>query len=158
MISVIVPFYNEEKILSGNFHLFLILSKQTELIFVDGGSTDRSADIAKNYGRVMRTQKGRAAQMNCGAIAAQGNILLFLHADNTIYLKTLVSIELQVKEKGFIGDCLTQRIDRGGIIYRLLEEQGNIRARMTKVFYGEQGIFVRKDVFLKMNGFPQVPI
>ena len=158
MITIIIPIYNEEKILSKNLPGFHRLAKESELIFVDGGSSDRSAEVAKVYGKVVRTGKGRGLQMNYGAEHAESDILLFLHADNIISPKTVASVEKRLKNSGYIGGCLTQRIDRKGLIYRILETHGNLRARATKIFYGDQAIFVRKDKFLKLKGFPEVPI
>lgn len=156
MISIVIPIYNEEKILSENSAEFHKLSQQGELIFVDGGSTDRSVEISTCYGRVLASKKGRAAQMNYGASFVQADVLLFLHADAVISTGTVESIERKIKYSGFIGGCLTQRIAKGGVIYRFIEKFGNIRAEITKVFYGDQGIFVRKDIFFKMGGFPEV--
>lgn len=158
LISIITPIYNEEEILSQNSHFFSNLSKQTELIFVDGGSTDRSVEIAAYYGKVLQAQKGRATQMNCGARVAQGDILFFLHADNFISQETLKTIKDRMSEGTLIGGCLSQRIDKKGIVYRFLEMHGNIRAKMSKIFYGDQGIFVEKKVFFEIGGFPEVPI
>ncbi len=158
MISIIIPVYNEEKVLTKNSAQLKNLSQEAELIFVDGGSTDKSIQIAQSFGKVIQSKKGRAAQMNCGAKAAEGEVLLFLHADNIIFPETLTSMESHIKNNGFIGGCLTQRIDKNGIIYRVIEGQGNLRARLSKVFYGDQGIFVKKGVFFKIGGFPEVPI
>lgn len=158
MVSIIIPIYNEEKILSKNLPGFCRLAEKSELIFVDGGSSDKSASVAKIYGKVVRTGKGRALQMNYGAWHAESNILLFLHADNMISPKTVAAVEKRLKNSGYVGGCLTQRIDRKGLIYRMLETQGNLRARATKIFYGDQAIFVKKDKFLKLKGFPEVPI
>lgn len=158
MISIIIPFYNEEKVLLEKSHFFEHLSNQAELIFVDGGSTDRSVQIVRNYGRVVQGRRGRAAQMNYGASLAQYGILLFLHADNFIETATLVNIEEKLVNGGFVGGCLTQRIDKHAMIYRLIEGQGNRRARNRKIFYGDQGIFVKKDIFLAIGGYPDVPI
>lgn len=158
MISVIIPMYNEEEILSVNLIKFDNLSHDAELIFVDGGSTDRSIELVSTRGNVFRCNKGRAIQMNYGAQHARYNTLLFLHADNIVSPETLLSIEKKLQVNGFIGGCLTQRIDKKGIIYRTIEAQGNTRARFSKVFYGDQGIFIKKDIFFKMGGFPEVPI
>lgn len=158
MISTISPIYNEEVILSNNGLAFQELARKTELIFVDGGSSDRSVEIAKHYAKVLYSKKGRATQMNEGAYSAKGDILLFLHADTTVSLKALDSIERKVSRDAVIGGCLTQRIDKKTPIYRLIETQGNTRARLSKIFYGDQGIFVRRDVFFELKGFPEVPI
>ena len=158
MIIVVIPIYNEERMLSENLAEFQKLSRQTEVVFVDGGSTDKSVEIASSYGKVLNSKKGRSVQMNCGAVSARGEVLLFLHADTVISIDVLSSIEKNVMDNGFIGGCLTQWIDKKGVMYRLIENFGNLRAKATKIFYGDQGIFVRKDIFSQMNGFPEVPI
>jgi len=134
------------------------LSRNSELIFVDGTSVDRSVEIARQYGKVLHSNKGRAAQMNYGASQAEGDILLFLHADSVVSPDALVSIETKIIQDGFIGGCLTQRIDNQALVYRFIESQGNFRARARKIFYGDQGIFVKKEAFLKIGGFPEAPI
>lgn len=158
MLSVVIPIYNEEKVLRVNEKYFVNMSHCAELAFVDGGSTDKSADIAGEYGRVLNTEKSRALQMNAGAKAATNDILLFLHADNIVPSEVIENIEKEIRQNGAVGGCLTQRIDKDGFIFRLIEAQGNNRARRLKIFYGDQGIFVRKDVFEKLGGFPDVPI
>jgi rSAM/selenodomain-associated transferase 2 len=158
MISIIVPIYNEEDMLSKASAHLQRLSREAELIFADGGSTDRGVDVARGYGKVFSGEKGRALQMNYGARQAKGDILLFLHADTMVSADTLGSIERKIMNDGYVGGCLTQRIDNKAFIYRLIEWQGNVRAAMTKEFYGDQGIFVKKDIFSKAGGFPEVPI
>lgn len=158
MISIIIPLYNEEKMLFEHSSCLKDLSCLAELIFVDGASSDRTIEPAKQFGRVLQSQKGRAIQMNYGAGYAKGDILLFLHADSIISVDALACIEKKISEDGYVGGCLTQRIDNDVCIYRAIEAQGNLRARATKVFYGDQGIFVKKGVFVKMGGFPEVPI
>lgn len=156
MISVIIPIYNEESVLSDNADYFDKLTEHAEVIFVDGGSTDRSEECAERFdgGRLVRSAKGRAVQMNRGAEVAQQSILLFLHADTRINPSTLKRIEEYVKRDGYVGGCFHQSIDGGGLLYKWIAFTGNIRAKLTKVFYGDQGIFVRKDVFTNMGGFP----
>jgi rSAM/selenodomain-associated transferase 2 len=158
MISIVIPVYNEEKILEMNASFFGRLSKQSELLFVDGGSIDRTVELAARYVNVLHCKKGRAKQMNYGAEHARNDILLFMHADNCISGEALENIENNIHSTGAVGGCLTQRIDKKGLIYRLIEMQGNIRARRSRIFYGDQGIFVRKDVFNRLGGFPDVPV
>lgn len=158
MISIVIPIYNEEKILAEHPPYFKNFSQYAEFIFVDGGSTDRGAIIAKQYGRVFSCQKGRASQMNYGAMHARYDSLFFLHADTNINPGTLLAIEQQMRKDSIVGGCLTQRIDKNGLAYRIIENQGNFRARIFKVFYGDQGIFVKNEVFSRIGGFPEVPI
>ena len=158
MLSIITPILNEEKLLLSQSSYYRGITQRAELIFIDGGSLDKSAEIAGRFGQILHSQKGRATQMNCGARLAQEKLLLFLHADTKIALKTLDSIETKVEQGSYIGGCLTQRIDKDGFAYRFIESFGNARARSTKVFYGDQGIFIRKDAFWQMGGFPEAPV
>lgn len=158
MVCIIVPIYNEEEELHTRSDEFSKLSRHAELIFVDGKSTDKSAAIAALYGKVVSSERGRGRQMNAGAQEAAGDILFFLHADNTISPETISRIEEQTRRSEAVGGCLTQRIESERAIFRFIEWQGNRRARRTKIFYGDQGIFVRKDVFNQLGGFPEVPI
>lgn len=158
MISVIIPIYNEEKILRDKSLYFTELAKYSELIFIDGGSSDMSAHIAGEYGSVLSSKKGRALQMNYGANFSQKDTLLFLHADTRISTDALISVEKKISENGILGGCLTQRIDKKGLIYRLIESMGNLRAKITGVFYGDQGIFIKKELFNNLGGFPAVAV
>lgn len=158
MLSIIIPIYNEEKALSDNPGYFKSLAGQAEVIFVDGGSCDASVRLAGEYGLVISGKKGRASQMNYGAGFSKNDTLLFLHADTRINIGTLISMEKKIREGAVGAGCLTQCIEKPGIAYRLIEIFGNFRARITKVFYGDQGIFVNKGLFMKLNGFPEVPV
>ena len=158
MISVIVPVFNEERVLTARREYFGDLARQAEVIFVDGGSTDRSVAVLDGALRVIRAPKGRARQMNAGAAAAEQDILLFHHADNTIETGTLRMIEEQVAAEGLAGGCLRQVIDQPGWLFRWIAWTGNVRARCRRIYYGDQGMFVRKDVFQKLGGFPECEI
>lgn len=158
MISVIIPVYNEEECLLKNDVYYQVLAQAGELIFVDGGSTDQSVQLARKLGRVVTAPKNRGAQMNRGAKEATHKILLFLHADAFIHLENLQHIVKAIEGKKYIGGCFKQVLDDPAIIYRWIAWTGNIRAKVSKVFYGDQAIFVRKDVFQDMGGFSEVKI
>lgn len=158
MLSIIIPLYNEESALVQNEDNFKSLSESAEVIFVDGGSSDDTIKYAKMYGSVIESQKNRAVQMNVGAKAAQYDILLFLHADSILHEGSLNMIKDAIKNKGYIGGCFCQKFDQPGLIYKWIAFTGNVRARMFKIFYGDQGIFVCKDKFLQLGGFPEVAI
>jgi len=158
VISIVIPIYNEENSLRENALHFQTLSQKAELIFVDAASTDQSIALAKQYGRVLQSKKGRGRQMNYGADFAQADILFFMHADSFIDRQALYAIQNRINREDIAGGCLTQEINKKGIIFRILEAQGNLRARISRVFYGDQGIFVKKDIFFGLGGFPQVPV
>jgi len=156
MISIIIPIYNEAQILKESGKYFKELDQSSELIFVDGGSDDESIMYAAEYGKVIFSEKSRSFQMNKGAKEATQNILLFLHVDTKIEIPLLKKIEQIIHEDGFIGGCFSQVIDQPGLLYKWIAFTGNIRAKLSKIFYGDQGIFVRRDIFEDLGGFPPV--
>jgi rSAM/selenodomain-associated transferase 2 len=158
MISVVIPVYNEEECLLRNTAYYQSLSQSGELIFVDGGSTDRTVILAGNLGRVIAASKNRAAQMNQGVREAKNKILLFLHADAVIHPENLRHIIEAIEKQRVVGGCFQQVLDDPALLYRWIAWSGNIRAKLLKVFYGDQAIFVRKDIFEGLGGFPEVKI
>ena len=156
-ITVIIPVLNEEEMLLKNANHFEDLKRTAELIIVDGGSCDRTIELASKFGKVLKSKNGRAVQMNLGAKEAKGDILLFLHADSFLNSNAL-SDASECINRGTIGGCFTQRLNNDLPVYRKIEKIGNIRAKKKKIFYGDQGIFVRSDVFFKLGGFPEVPV
>ncbi len=95
--------------------------------------------------------------MNAGASAAEGDVLLFLHADCMVEKEGLKTIEKQVS-LNFVGGCFTHKIDSPKWIYRWIETSGHLRAVFFKIFYGDQAIFVRWDIFEQIGGFKDVSL
>jgi len=157
MITIIIPVLNEEEILTKNYDHFTDLGKDAEIIFVDGGSSDRTIELASRLGKVVKSKRGRARQLALGVKEAKGDALLFLHADCYIKSNALFNA-CKCMGNGAIGGCFTQRLDSDLPIYRKIEYKGNKRARNRKIFSGDQGIFVRKDIFFALGGFPEVPV
>jgi rSAM/selenodomain-associated transferase 2 len=157
MVSVIVPVYNEEATI-GRLLSSLPVNDSTEVIVVDGGSTDATVGLAKQFSvKLIKTAKNRAIQMNTGASEAEGDVLLFLHADTILENDGLNAVQ-DCAGGGCVGGCFTQKIDSDKAIYRVIEASGNLRARRSRVFYGDQAIFVRKDVFHQIGGFDEVDL
>lgn len=157
MISVIIPILNEEKILEKTLSRLQSELKNHELIIVDGGSTDGSTSIAEKYGKVIKSERGRAKQLNGGAAAAKGDILIFLHADVWLEPGALAAVET-VLSSGYVGGGFLQKIDGRSILYRIIEIIADMRGKYLKVFYGDSGIFVSRNDFERIGGFPEVPI
>jgi len=152
VVSIIIPVYNEEKTIYSTLDK-LSFYKGIEIVVVDGGSSDRTQELVGKFPvRILNTVKSRAYQLNEGVKQSRGSILLFLHADCFLEEKTLERIK-DCLNNGYIGGCLSQRIDSDKPIYRLIEGSGNIRAKLFKIFYGDQAIFVRRDVFFDLGGF-----
>jgi glycosyltransferase involved in cell wall biosynthesis len=136
-ISIIMPVYNEAKTLRTTLNR-LQLSNREELIVVDGGSSDNTVSIAKDFtDKVYVTETGRARVMNYGASQASGEILLFLHV---------------------IAGSFDLAISHPGFLYRVIEAGANLRSRVTSIPYGDQGIFLGKEVFHRIGGFADIPL
>ena len=156
-ISIIIPALNEAKILEKTLSQIQSELGCHELIIVDGGSTDDSVHIAEKYGKVLKSERGRAKQLNVGAAAASGDIFIFLHADIWLESGALTAVETTLFSR-YVGGGFCQKIDGKNFLYRMIEIAGNIRGRYLKVFYGDSGIFLTRADFEKIGGFPEIPI
>lgn len=157
MLSIIIPILNEAKILEKTLSRLQSELASHELILVDGGSSDASVCIAEKYGRVLISERGRAKQLNAGAAAATGDILIFLHADIWLEPGAIEAVE-RALSSGYVGGGFRQKIDGKSILYRVIEIAANMRGKYLKVFYGDSGIFLSRTDFQKIGGFPDVPI
>jgi rSAM/selenodomain-associated transferase 2 len=154
--SIIMPVLNEEAELE---HHLTILTHQTshydcELLIVDGGSTDRTIAIAQRFGRVIPSKRGRAAQMNCGACVAIGEVLIFLHADTLLPDDAFRSIEHALKAQHVVGGAFRICFNCDQWPYRLVSFTTNLRSSMRKIFTGDQAYFIRAVSFHAVGGFP----
>jgi rSAM/selenodomain-associated transferase 2 len=154
-ISVIIPAFNEEVTLKACLESAKGLNP-LEIIVVDGRSTDGTREIAQDAGAiVVKSSKGRGIQMNTGALLAKGEILLFLHAD-TLMPEDGINF-LAESLNGYIGGFFKLRFSDNAISTRLVELFANVRARVFSLPYGDQAIFIKKEVFEKIGGFREYP-
>lgn len=158
MITVVIPTLNEEKFISRSLDALAGESTPHEVIVVDGGSRDDTVPVAVQRATVLHAPKGRARQMNAGARRGRGEILLFLHADCILEPGGLADIEDLLGRTRAVGGCFRQSIQARGLLFRAIETGANLRARWMPYFYGDSGIFVRRDVFERIGGFPEIPI
>ena len=157
-VSIIVPTLNEELVLEKTLTQFQQLSPH-ELIVSDGGSDDDTRNIAGRFShRVITGSAGRALQMNDGADEATGDILLFLHADSRIEPESYRKMQQCMQNPKWIGGAFTLCIESGKWSLKLIALLANIRSKYFGLAYGDQGFFVRKEVFKDMNGFSPLPI
>jgi rSAM/selenodomain-associated transferase 2 len=157
-LSVIVPTLDEECAIAAT----LTAARQPgldELIVVDGGSRDATVALARPLSdSVLAAPRGRAPQMNAGATAARGDILLFLHADSCLPAGYPALVRAALDAPGVVGGRFDLRLDAVGVAYRVLERLISLRSRLTHVATGDQAIFVRRDVFEHLGGYPRVPL
>lgn len=148
---------NEEKILSKTLSS-LHLTKGEELIVVDGESADGTFSIARQFtNKVYVTTRGRGRQMNFGAGHADGEILLFLHADCMLPPEGFRIIRKVLKDKRVAAGAFDLSIDHPQLWFRLIESGANLRSHITSIPYGDQGIFMKKEVFERVGGFEEIP-
>ena len=158
LISVIIPTLNEEVTLPVTLRQ-LADHPDVELIVVDGGSTDRTGEIAQQFtSYVFVSQPGRARQMNAGARHATGDILLFLHADMFLLPGALEEVQRRIIGDGAVGGAFDLRIDSRRSLCRMVANLASRRTRWLRLPYGDQGIFVWRQVFAALGGFPDIPI
>ncbi len=156
-ISVIVPVLNEEFSLQ---RLLPDLCRSGDEVFVvDGGSRDSTVEIARRFpAHVVSSKRGRAAQMNAGALEANGDVLWFLHADSILPSDWRQQIFSGLSNPQVVGGAFRSQIDAPGLRYRFLDRWGALRAGIQRTFYGDQGIFVRRQAFQTLGGFREWPV
>lgn len=155
MISIIIPALNEEKALPDTLQRVFEQDGEFEVILVDGGSEDKTLAVAQQYPGIttLSAKRGRASQMNAGAALAQGDWLLFLHADAILAPQALSIIRRQEADAGGFRHCFSGNA-RG---LKLVSWLHNFRCSRTGVFYGDQAMFIRSSLFSDLGGFPDVP-
>ncbi|MCX7164882.1 MAG: TIGR04283 family arsenosugar biosynthesis glycosyltransferase [Rhodocyclales bacterium] len=158
-LSVVMPVLDEAPQIARQLErLQALRAKGVELIVVDGGSLDGTAQLAGVLSdRVLASPRGRAAQMNAGATASQGAVLLFLHAD-TILPETALQAVLTAVRAGASWGRFDVRIDGRHPLLRIVERMMNWRSRLTGIATGDQAIFVRREVFEKVGGYADLPL
>ena len=157
-ISIIIPTRNESGSISGLLPEILATAG-IEVLVVDGGSSDNTFAAAKVLGaKVFSVSPGRALQMNAGAQAARGEILLFLHADTRLPPGFAEQVQDALSQPGVVAGAFRLAIEGKGSGLRILEWLVNLRSRLLHMPYGDQGIFVRADTFSAVKGFPALPI
>lgn len=160
MVSVIIPTYNEEKALPATLEALYRQKGAYEVIVVDGGSSDCTRDIAKaeNRLRFESAPKGRAVQMNAGARLARGEWLLFLHADTLLPKNAVCRLNNLENDPAYQAGGFRHSFSGPDWRLRIISRLDNIRAGLTRIMYGDQGLFVRRRLFKLLGGFPEQPL
>ncbi|NLY86135.1 MAG: glycosyltransferase family 2 protein [Tissierellia bacterium] len=157
-ISIIIPVYNEASTIKQLMDNLEYFRDKSEIIFVDGGSSDNTKSIIeKRYRVVVSPKKGRASQMNYGASLSGGDILFFLHADSHLSPDALERIH-EVMEKGYKAGCFKIKFDSRSIIMKICGFMSNLRVRLRNIAFGDQGIFIDRKYFYGLGGYREIPL
>ena len=161
LLSVIIPTYNEEKTIEGLLRTLEPLQKSgAEIIFPDGGSRDRTLELVpkdRGYQVIRAEKKGRAAQMNEGACRCRGEYLFFLHCDSE--LPEGAEAELRQVLSRYEAGCFGIDFrEKKNLFMYTCKWISNHRVKDRKVMFGDQGIFLRRELFFRAGGYREIPI
>jgi len=157
-ISVIIPVLNEEKTIAATL-LALQRLKPDELILVDGESSDGTREVCQRFGvELYPSPRGRARQMNFGAQRGTGDALLFLHADTRLPPSAFDDIRSALEDQRVVGGHFDLQLDDARPMLRLVGLLISLRSRISKVGTGDQAIFVRREIFAELGGYPDIPL
>ncbi len=159
--SIIIPVLNEANRVNGVInHLHeLDHDSPVEIIIVDGDlhggtiSAIRDQKVATAL-----SEKGRARQMNCGASLAAGDVLIFLHADTQLPQKAFLRVAEAMDDKRCMAGAFDLGLDTPRKVFRMTEKYVAFRTRLTRIPFGDQAIFIRRDYFSTIGGYKDIPI
>lgn len=159
-LSIVVPTLNEAPgIVSFLQPLQALRARGVEIVLADGGSRDGTvAAAAPLVDRIVSARRGRASQMNAGAVVAAGDVLLFLHADCTLPEHADLSILNGLASSQRRWGRFDVRLSGTAIMLRIVERAMNLRSRLTGICTGDQGLFVERALFEDRGGFPDIEL
>lgn len=160
-ISVIIPVLHEEAVINEAVARIqgAAPDADVEIIVVDGGPEAETLKAVRGTGvRKLASVKGRGRQMNAGAQAAAGDILLFLHADTELPHEAFNGIRAAMSTERYAGGAFDLGIADSAPVFRMIERVSSLRSRLTRIPYGDQAIFMKHDYFDAIGGYSDVPI
>jgi rSAM/selenodomain-associated transferase 2 len=155
-VSVIIPTYNEQQAISVLLESLRRLSPE-EIIVADGNSTDHTIEVAAHSAKIILSERGRGIQMNAGARASSGSVLLFLHADTRLARGSLQVIKERMDDPNIIGGNFDLRFEGCDWTASAFTRVNRWR-RKVGIFYGDSGIFCRRNVFERLGGYRPWPV
>ncbi|MEN8169608.1 MAG: TIGR04283 family arsenosugar biosynthesis glycosyltransferase [Pseudomonadota bacterium] len=157
-VSIVIPALNEESSLRSLLPGLASDNHVVEVIVADGGSSDATPAIVTEFGaKLVQANQGRARQMNAGAAAATGNILFFLHADTELPTYAFQLIEDAIAN-GALWGRFDLRLSSSHWLLRIVERMINWRSYLNGIATGDQGIFLRRDLFESLGGYADIPL
>jgi rSAM/selenodomain-associated transferase 2 len=157
-VSAIIPVLDEEARIGARLAELGDLAAVDEIVVVDGGSSDRTRERVVPPAQLLEARRGRAVQMNAGARASSGDVLLFLHADVSLPKDARGQMERALGGPRVVaGAFRTRHVADGGRGAPWLR-LADLRSRYTGLPYGDQALFVRREAFERAGGFPDQPL
>jgi len=158
MLSVIIPTLNEETVLGATLESVRRAAPGSEIVIADGGSRDATLDVTRSFPgvRTVVAPRGRGLQMNAGAAAATGDVLLFLHADTHLPPDAGTLVASALADPRVVGGSFFLGFDSSHPILRLSSIASRLNVRWAT--YGDQAFFLRRSVFEQVGGFAPVPL
>jgi rSAM/selenodomain-associated transferase 2 len=158
-LSVVVPLLNEERVIAAALTVIRAGAPVAEIIVVDGGSNDRSIELARPHCDVLiEGPRGRARQMNAGAATAHGDAIAFVHADTMVPPTFARDIEAALANPAVVGGRFDLVLDDPAFACRQLGTLISLRSRIMRSATGDQAIFVRREIFQQMGGFAEIEL
>jgi rSAM/selenodomain-associated transferase 2 len=175
MVSVVIPAYNEEAALPAMLGHLFDQPGDYEVIVVDGGSADRTVEVAETMlserrwttgdgtvfhqcRLVLSAATGRASQMNAGARSATGEWVLFLHADTVLPAGSIERLNALEDDPAVQAGGFLHRFSGDDWRLKLISRLDNVRCSGSRIIYGDQALFVRRPLFDRLGGFPDRPM
>jgi rSAM/selenodomain-associated transferase 2 len=158
-LSIIVPMLDEAEGIARALGAIRRGAPDAEVIVVDGGSRDTSVAIAQPLCDLMVAEsRGRARQMNAGAKVARGDAFAFVHADTLVPASFGEDIAAALLDHAVVGGRFDVELDASALPYRIIGAMISLRSRLSRVGTGDQAIFVRREVFERIGGFPELEL
>ncbi len=160
-ISIIIPVLHEASVVNVLVdHIRKVeCGERPEIIVVDGDPAEGTLKaISRHDVRKITSPRGRGVQMNAGAREAEGGILLFLHADTELPPDALRLVEAAMHDDGYVGGAFDLGIRSERFVFRVIEGAASLRSRLTKVPFGDQAVFLRRDYFEEIGGYKEIPV
>jgi rSAM/selenodomain-associated transferase 2 len=159
--SIILPVLNERDLINPLLdHLESLEGNENcEFIVVDGSPDGGTIEaVTRRRVQCVISPQGRASQMNAGAATATGEILIFLHADTRLPRQALERINKAMTRQALIGGAFDLSIDTERLMLKTIARIASLRSRLTRIPYGDQVIFIRRDYFHQMGGYTVIPL
>ncbi|MFH2091491.1 MAG: TIGR04283 family arsenosugar biosynthesis glycosyltransferase [Pseudomonadota bacterium] len=160
-LSVIIPVINEGRAVNGAIDRLVTapFNRTMEILVVDGHPDGSTISVINNKDVICLTAAaGRGNQMNQGALVARGRILVFLHCDTCLPEGGLDDIVEMMKSPSLQAGAFDLAIDKKNILFRIIEQTASLRSRISRIPYGDQAIFIKKDYFFLIGQYANIPI